>query len=277
MKCATSTLHEQLARQPGFFMSTPKEPEFFSDDKVYARGLDWYGSLFASAAASDVCGESSTGYTKLPTHPRTVRRMRAHLGANAKLIYVIRHPIDRLVSHYVHEWTRRALSNPLEAAIHSFRPLIDYSCYAMQLEPYLDAFGEDRVLLVFLERLEQQPQVELDRIGVFLGVDRELVWHTDLPRQNVSSERMRVSALRDLIVEAPVLSYIRRRFVPQMVRDRIKSLWMMKRRPELTTAARHELTAVFDQDLGRLGEWLQIELTCENFKAQALAQTPRWT
>ena len=49
MKSATSTLHEQLAANPGFFMSRPKEPNFFSDDAVWARGLDWYSALFASA------------------------------------------------------------------------------------------------------------------------------------------------------------------------------------------------------------------------------------
>ena len=48
MKCATSSLHEQLASQPGFFMSTPKEPSFFSNDGVFANGFDWYGSLFAA-------------------------------------------------------------------------------------------------------------------------------------------------------------------------------------------------------------------------------------
>jgi len=277
MKCATSTLHEQLALQPGFFMSTPKEPQFFSDDDVYARGIDWYRSLFAGAEVGDLCGESSTHYTKLPTHPQTVARMREHLGGGVKFIYIIRHPIERLVSQYVHEWTQRVLSEPLERAIDSFLPLIDYSRYAMQLEPYFEAFGKDQVLLVFFESLEKRPQAELDRVGTFLGLDRKLVWQTDLPRQNVSSERMRKSPLRDLIVDAPVLSYLRRRLVPQSVRDRIKELWMMKERPELSPASRHKLAAVFNQDLSRLGEWLKIDLTCENFKAQALAHTPRWT
>jgi hypothetical protein len=72
MKCATSTLHEQLARQPGFFMSQPKEPNFFSDDSAYARGEDWYLGLFAGTRPGDICGESSTHYTKLPTYPGTV-------------------------------------------------------------------------------------------------------------------------------------------------------------------------------------------------------------
>ena len=46
MKCMTSTLHEQLAAQPGIQMSMPKEPCYFSDDAVYARGPEWYASLF---------------------------------------------------------------------------------------------------------------------------------------------------------------------------------------------------------------------------------------
>ena len=72
MKCATSTLHDQLARQPGLFMSVPKEPNFFSDDAQYARGFAWYTSLFADARPGTIRGESSTHYTKLPTLPNTV-------------------------------------------------------------------------------------------------------------------------------------------------------------------------------------------------------------
>ena len=72
---ATTTLHEQLARQPGVFMSSPKEPNFFSDDGNYARGLDWYSSHFVGARRGEIRGESSTHYTKLPTFPRTVERM----------------------------------------------------------------------------------------------------------------------------------------------------------------------------------------------------------
>ncbi|HTO70120.1 MAG TPA: sulfotransferase, partial [Myxococcota bacterium] len=69
MKCGTSTLHEQLALRSGFFMSRPKEPNFFSDDDQYARGVGWYAGLFAGAAPGQLCGESSTHYTKLPTYP----------------------------------------------------------------------------------------------------------------------------------------------------------------------------------------------------------------
>ena len=103
MKSATSTLHAQLAQQPGIFMSTPKEPNYFSDDQQYALGEDWYDNLFAAAKPGELCGESSTHYTKLPDYPHTIERMKKRLAA-PRLVYVMRHPVDRLVSHYIHQW-----------------------------------------------------------------------------------------------------------------------------------------------------------------------------
>ncbi|MDO5706469.1 MAG: sulfotransferase domain-containing protein, partial [Paracoccus sp. (in: a-proteobacteria)] len=104
MKCGTSTLAAQLGAQTGIFVTTPKEPNFFSDDAEWARGIDWYRALFDGAAPGDLKGEASTHYTKLPNHPHTLERLRPHVPA-PRLIYLIRNPLDRLVSHYIHEWT----------------------------------------------------------------------------------------------------------------------------------------------------------------------------
>ena len=85
MKCATSTLHEQLARQPAIFMTTPKEPNFFSDPDIWAKGMDWYRALFTGAGPHDLKGESSTHYTMLPTYPEAVPRIKAALGAEYEI------------------------------------------------------------------------------------------------------------------------------------------------------------------------------------------------
>src|SRR4051812_12488351 len=156
MKSATTTLHDQLARQDGIFMSKPKEPCFFSDDDRWARGPEWYASLFEPAAPGDLRGESSTHYTKLPTHPRTIERMQAGLGGDIRFVYVMRHPIDRLVSQYVHEWSHGIVECPIGEALDRHPELIAYSRYAMQLEPYFEAFGRDRVLPVFFDRVRSE-------------------------------------------------------------------------------------------------------------------------
>lgn len=264
MKCATSTLHDQLAQQPGIFMSTPKEPNFFSDDAQYARGLEWYRSLFHDAAPGDLCGESSTHYTKLPTYPQTIQRLRRSVP-EARFVYVMRHPIDRLVSHYVHEWTERTIEIPIDQAIEECPRLIQYSLYAMQLEPYFEAFGSARVLGVFFPRLMAHSQQELERMGRFIGYDGAMRWNSTQEASNVSAQRLRRSPLRDAIINLPGLKQVRRGLMPQSLRDRIKRLWMMKNKPQLSDASMHRLRQIFDEDLATLGRWIGTELNCENF------------
>ena len=259
MKCATSTLHDQLARQPGFFMSDPKEPCFFSNDEVYERGLDTYTSLFTSADADAICGESSTHYTTLPTYPHILERMRRHVPST-NMIYVMRHPIDRLVSQYMHEWSENTVPGFIEKAVEECPRLVDYSCYAKQLHPNLDTYGPDHILPVFSERFRTHPQAELERICRFIGYQPSPHWHDDRDGRNTSAGRLRDSALRNAIVWNRGVTWLRRRFIPQSRRDAVNRIWQMKHRPQLSDSIRAQLARVFDQDLSTLGSWLGVEL-----------------
>ena len=275
MKCATSTLHEQLAAQPGIVMSTPKEPNFFSDDDQYARGLCWYEGLFEAAGPSDLCGESSTHYTKLPTYSHTVPRLKAHVP-RARFIYLMRHPIDRLISHYIHGWTQREIQVPLDKAIAEHPELVDYGRYAMQLEPYIETFGFDRVLPVFFDHLHAAPDVELKRVCEFLGYAGEPCWSAEHAGENVSAQRLRRSPLRETLRRIPGLRPLYRSVLSESARDRINSLWRVRRRPALSAGQHARLAAEFDKDLARLGQWLGIELSCKNFKSITSAQSYSW-
>jgi len=276
MKCATSTLHEQLALQPGIFMSEPKEPNFFSNDEEYRRGPSWYQGLFQTAQQNSLCGESSTHYTKLPTYPATIERMQKHLPATVKFIYVMRHPIDRLVSQYIHEWTQRLVDVPIDQAIDTLPILVDYSRYAMQLEPFIEAFGRERILPMFFERLTSNAQDELERTCRFIGYNGSPRWDESVGEQNASSQRLRKSGVRDAVINLPGLKWMRRTLVPQSMRDRVKGMWTMKQRPELSADNIARLTAIFDEDLARLGTWLGLNLTCVNFKKIARQSPPNW-
>lgn len=263
MKCATSTLHEQLALQSGIFMTKLKEPNFFSNDEIYQRGMEWYSSQFQEAQSTDICGESSTHYTKLPTYPQTVDRISQHLP-NVKFIYVMRHPLHRLVSQYIHEWSQRIINVDINQGIYDFPELIRYSQYTFQLQPFFDTFGQKQILPVFFERLLQYPQTELERIANFIGYKSSVKWH-DLSAVNASQERMRKSEWRDFLVEAPILKEIRKNFIPQGFRDWIKSQWRLKEKPQLTKKSIEYLQPIFNQDLQLLGQWLGVELNCDNY------------
>ncbi len=276
MKCATSTLHEQLSQQPGNFMSMPKEPNFFSDDSEYDKGINWYKSLFSESSQDDLCGESSTHYTKLPTYPQTVKRMSEIFTKPVKFIYLMRDPVQRLVSQYIHEWTQREISEPIDIAIEKHNELISYSQYAMQLEPYLAAFGAQNILPVFIERLHLQPQEQFERICKFIGYKGMPQWNEKLESRNVSKQRLRKSAIRDAIIDYPPLRVLRRSIIPQALRDRIKCIWTMKDRPEISPASINKLHEIFNADLAILGSLFELDLNCDTFTAIAEQTSPQW-
>ena len=275
MKCATSTLHDQLAAQDGIFMSTPKEPNFFSDDANYRRGLASYAALFAPTHDADLCGESSTHYTKLPTYPHTVERMQRHLIA-PRLIYLMRHPVDRLVSHYIHEWSEGRITAGIDDACTEHPELIQYGRYAMQLEPYLEVFGPQNILPVFFDRMVAMPQTELERICDFIGYRRPVRWLDALGDANRSAQRLRKTPLRQALIRSRAATWLRRRLLPERWRERIKDRWRMKDRPLLGARCLREIEAVFDRDLERLGAWLGMKLSCQSFRTVARDTTPAW-
>lgn len=244
MKCGTSTVHEQLARQPGVFMSTPKEPCFFSDDDQWNKGLDWYQSLFASAGNASYIGESSTHYTKLPSYPNTVARIKATLPEGTKFIYVQRDPIERLISHYIHEWTMGVINSSLEDALDQHPELIAYSQYERQLEPFLNAFGEDAIHVAHFEDLKTDPDHFFKGVKRFLNAPDSWSWDHSLSAQNPSSERLRKTPFLAFVQESKSLTWLRRTFLPQQLRDHLKAPYRFSERPTLGDAARSRLEAL---------------------------------
>jgi len=275
MKSATSSLHVQLASHPGILMSEPKEPNFFSDDDQYRRGVDSYLSLFANAREGDLCGESSTHYTKLPDHPETIPRMKTLLP-NVKLVYVMRHPIDRLVSHYIHQWTQNVIRCDINDALDRYPELINYSRYSYQLEPYFGAYGKGSVLPIFFAAVKRQPQTELERIARFIGFRGPVAWKENLGVQNVSAERLRRFRGYRLMVDSPPMAFLRRALVPQTIRDMVKARLTVKKRPALDDSSVARLESIFDEDLHALSEWLKVELTCENFDEKTSGDRLEW-
>ncbi|ETN93148.1 Sulfotransferase domain protein [Gammaproteobacteria bacterium MOLA455] len=266
MKSATSTLHNQLSVQPGIFMSSPKEPNFFSDEPIYRKGLDWYRGLFSAARDNDICGESSTHYTKLPDYPRTVQRLKDAIN-NPKLIYVMRHPVDRLVSHYIHQWSEGVINCDINKAIDRHPELISYSCYGEQMAPFVEAFGEEALLPVFFNDLKSAPQVSLETIGRFIGVPdpESLYWNEQSGRDNVSKNRIRRFYGSEFIINSMFMTWLRQTFIPQPLRDRIKGRLTMGLRPQLSESQLAKVTEIFDQDLKLLFDWFGFELSCLDF------------
>jgi hypothetical protein len=167
MKAGTTSVHEILSRHPEIIMTRTKEPNFFSEN--YHRGQQWYESLFDSKSLER--GDASPNYSRSHQWPHTACNMK-EFAADAKLIYILRDPIDRLVSHLHHDIHRDRLK-PADIHTALVKENNDYlltSSYHYQLGFYLKYFGKENILLLSFEELRDQPQAFFDRITAFLAV-----------------------------------------------------------------------------------------------------------
>ena len=268
MKCGTSTLAAQLGAQPGFFMTTPKEPNFFSDDNVYLNGENWYRGLFASAGPDVIKGEASTHYTKLPTYPQTLTRMQKILTNPPRLVYMIRNPVVRAVSHFMHDWSEGQAGRDIGAAFERSSEFVDYGCYGMQIAPFIAAWGQDNVYLTSLEMLKADPAGELSRVCAFLGHTGAADWQDDKARENASATRVRKLPAHRFLVDHPVATYLRRSLVPKPVRTWIRERQTFGARPELPEDLRARLEERFLADRVELARFFpghQVLETCYPF------------
>ena len=170
-KCGTTSLHGYLDEHPQISMSREKELHFFVERKNWGRGLAWYESQFDGDAP--VRGESSPGYSAFPLYRGVPERMAATIP-DARLVYLVRDPVERIVSHYSHRTVNWPEMRGLEEALadpHLREWLVTPSRYWLQLEQYLAHFAAERILVVDADALRESRAEALARIFSFLGVD----------------------------------------------------------------------------------------------------------
>jgi hypothetical protein len=207
-KAGSTALHAALARHPGLYMSTVKEPKFFlSDGPPPARGGPgdaqtyrehvWrradYEELFDAAPRGIPRGEA----TPLYLHDRDAHRRIHDLIPDAKLIAVLRDPVERAHSNWTHLWSaglepiddfvQACDEEPrrIEAGWASFWHYVSLGKYGEQLEHLYSLFPREQVLVLRYLSLVDNPAETLDRICDFLGVKPGVI--TTLPRENVTA------------------------------------------------------------------------------------------
>ena len=168
MKGGTSALHNYLRQHPQVCMSTKKETDFFF--RPAGHDLAWYRSQFTERA--DQYGESSPNYTKRHEVEGIARKMHALLP-DLRLIFLARDPIERAVSHFLHNVVKgRVLRDDFEVYFDDLEnPALLTSRYHWQLEPFVEAFGRDHLLVLSSEQLRDERAQTLEQVFTFIGVD----------------------------------------------------------------------------------------------------------
>ncbi len=185
-KAATTTLHDLLGQRPDVWMAPAKETNFFLEEGAWRLGTEWYESHFDGGRRAAQRGEVSPGYTMFPFY-RGVPERASSVVPDARLVYVVRHPVARMVSSWaqgVTEGVERA--DLVEAMLLRANYLLP-SFYGLQAEQWLRAYPRERLLVVRSEDLEADEGGVLDRIATHLGL--EPGWRPDAPatRRNASA------------------------------------------------------------------------------------------
>ena len=267
-KCGTSSLHHYLNCHPEVSMSKQKELDFFVESLNWKKGIHWYESQFDGTAKTH--GESSPSYTMYPNFTGVPERMHNYVP-DAKLIYVVRDPIDRIVSHYLHQWYGKRLnetlieilSDPASSRSHHY---INSSSYYLQLSQYLEFYDLSNIYIISLESLKDSPEVTMREIFRFLQLDETLIPAQSSTVVNATQAKIRTNKIGSLILpnSAPLRPLVNAsvRMLPAALKDRIRSLLSSKQdRPEIDTQVRETLQSSLQDDMSKFRE-----LTGQEFK-----------
>jgi hypothetical protein len=262
-KCGTTSLHHYLSLHPQVRMSQMKELNFFCAEGIkrrnWHRGVEWYKSNFTGRAT--IYGESSPNYTSHPFIPGVPERMYS-VVPEAKLIYLVRDPIERMISGYLNRYADRREDRSLAEALADFEAS-DYllrSKYYMQLERYLAYFPRSQLFVLTQEALYARRRETLRQVFRFLGVDEDFYsWRFDHVK-HLSSEKRRKTSLA-VALSRPASRLIER-LPSRMQRPARLMLYMWPlgrlvaaKRPVLDPTLRRELIDRLSDDVRRLREF----------------------
>lgn len=182
MKAGTVSLRRYLDEHPDVFLGrggTFGEPNFFIAENNWPRGRDWYESLFDSAGSAAAIGECSPCYAWAHVYRAVPERM-AQTLPNARLLYLVRDPVARMQSMYLHQVSAGRERRRAEVALLDDRYL-GPSLYGLQLAAFLDHFDRSQILVIASEVLRDRPREALSAAFDHLNVDPDAV---DLDRRH---------------------------------------------------------------------------------------------
>ncbi|NNL99983.1 MAG: sulfotransferase [Gammaproteobacteria bacterium] len=169
-KCGTTTLFNTLAAHPALVACRRKEPHFFSTTESWRDNIDAYHALFEQREGARYF-EASTTYTFYPLRNLAIWRAIHEYNPAMKFIYLVREPIARITSGYMHTFERGYTDRPFEEALVEERLYIDLTRYHTQIAPYIKTFGREQVLIIDFDDLVTDRETVLRRVAAFIDID----------------------------------------------------------------------------------------------------------
>ena len=260
MKSGTTSLYQWLGQQRECVLAKEKEPDYFSRDEVWQRGIEWYSALFADAPDGTLTGEASTSYTKPSESSRLAARRMAQVVPDVRILCVLRHPVERLRSHYRHQLRRSRERRPLLQALRD--PGNEYlalSRYHACLEPYLETFPREQICVVRFDDLVSESAPGWTAVLHHLGLSPRPAPAT---QHNTSAAKPQYTRAMLRLWSSGYYDDLRR-LVPRRVRRLAQPVLLREKDTTglFTASEEHlpeELVAPVWEDLAQLEQWLGV-------------------
>ncbi len=278
-KSATTSIHYYLSQHPDIFMSEPKEPQYFVANKVKdlihlsISEKDDYYNLFKESIGKKIIGESSVFY--LFFYEEAIKNIKKELGEDVKILIVLRNPIDRAFSAFLH--IKRSHStfhdksfedlikldlekDPYLEELTPMAKIIRMGMYSEMIQAYKNAFKN--VKIVLFDDFTNDTNAFLKDILTFLDVSTEIEFvkeeHRNLGGWSWKNPKLRNFFFRDSLLK---------RISKKIFGDKTKTFtsYIIKLFPKekqfIKKSTRKELKNIFATDVAKVEE-----LLCKNLK-----------
>jgi hypothetical protein len=222
-KAGTTTLHDILKQHPTVFLPIQKETKFFRDDDKYNKGVNFYTeTYFKHKRANQIAGEIDPDYLFIDD---CAKRIHDTIGAETKLIFVFRHPVDRAYSQYLMSVRRGRENKSFEEALlmenerYSEKGVNMYwfsylsrGFYSTQLEEYLRYFKKENMRFFLFEKdITIYKKETIEDITKFIGAEA-FDYNFDIKSNAASTPRF--GYLRDIMSGKGSTRAIMRKIIP---------------------------------------------------------------
>ena len=234
-RCGTSSLFATLAYHPQVCSADRKELHYF--DQHHGQGDLWYAKHFSHCTAETVILEKTAGYF---FRTGVVQRLRNTLP-NTRLLFLLRNPVDRALSHYYTLQTHNKIPSelPFEQAIVNYPELLAIGHYIRHLERFHEHFSDSQISIWLFEEMLANPADFYSQLFEALGIDPYPAILTKMVDRNQASSRRKRSWKTLLGLAHDPTGY-----------------------PAMEIATRKQLNAYFSESIKRLTQRYGINLSC---------------
>ncbi len=272
-KAGTTSLYNYCDQHPDVYMSPLKEARFFMYDETNPehrrkpnqvfpiRTTDQYQALFADARGQKIRGEASPGYLVSRVAPD---KMHA-LIPNVKLAVSLRNPADRAYSNYLMRVRSGQEIWCLDNIVNEQAHWLQTSFYYENIKRYFDLFSHEQIHVILYDDLRRDGVYVARDLYKFLGVDEQFLpdvsFHYNV--SGIPKTKLLHRIYSRLYQNHPRFKIIVKKFLPQKVRRTVTKIRQsnLKKPPSLPPALRNELVRYYKEDVLRLQELIQRDLS----------------